>query len=365
MTGFIILTTLGINMEENTTNSKNIFYILMFFVIILAGFILKSLSSVILPVIFAVMLAFVLFPIIKKINNKTRIPWIVSTLLVFFLFLIVFIGISSLIINSLTTIFDQYPKYEKKFMSIYTILAENFNLEIDSTKSFIDNVWKNLKVREYIQKAAVSLSSGAVSFAKNLLTIVLLSVFLVLEMRVTKVKIQVAFKNDKEKVNKITHQIAGDTVHYISIKFFISLATGVLCYLATKIIGMDFPLVWAFISFLMNFIPIFGSIIAVGITTLFSILQFYPESIAKPIFILLFMILINFTLGNIIEPRIEGKNLNLSPFIILVCLPLWGYIWGFIGMLLAVPMTVIIKIICENIDDLKSIAVILGNKPEE
>ena len=122
-------------MEENTTNSKNIFYILMFFVIILAGFILKSLSSVILPVIFAVMLAFVLFPIIKKINNKTRIPWIVSTLLVFFLFLIVFIGISSLIINSLTTIFDQYPKYEKKFMSIYTILAENFNLEIDSTKS--------------------------------------------------------------------------------------------------------------------------------------------------------------------------------------------------------------------------------------
>ena len=352
-------------MEENTTNSKNIFYILMFFVIILAGFILKSLSSVILPVIFAVMLAFVLFPVIKKINIKTRIPWIVSTLLVFFLFLIVFIGISSLIINSLTTIFDQYPKYEKKFMSIYTILAENFNLEIDSTKSFIDNVWKNLKVREYIQKAAVSLSSGAVSFAKNLLTIVLLSVFLVLEMRVTKVKIQVAFKNDKEKVNKITHQIAGDTVHYISIKFFISLATGVLCYLATKIIGMDFTLVWAFISFLMNFIPIFGSIISVGITTLFSILQFYPESIAKPIFILLFMILINFTLGNIIEPRIEGKNLNLSPFIILVCLPLWGYIWGFIGMLLAVPMTVIIKIICENIDDLKGIAVILGNKPEE
>ncbi len=352
-------------MEENTQSNKKIFYILLFFMIILAGFILKSLSSVILPVIFAVMLAFVLFPIIKKINNKIKVPWIVSTLLVFLLFFIVFFGISSLILNSLTTIFDQYPKYEKKFMSVYTVIAENFNLEIDSTKSFIDNVWKNLKVREYIQKAAVSVSSGAVAFGKNLLTVVLLSVFLVLEMRVTKDKIQVAFRNDKEKVNKITHQIAGDTVHYISIKFFISLATGILCYIATKIIGLDFPLVWAFVSFLMNFIPIFGSIIAVGITTLFSILQFYPESIFKPIFIFLFMILVNFTLGNILEPRIEGKNLNLSPFVILVCLPLWGYIWGFIGMLLAVPMTVIIKIICENIDDLRGIAVILGNKPSD
>ncbi|MCR5188810.1 MAG: AI-2E family transporter [Treponema sp.] len=351
--------------ETNKTGDKKIFYILLFFAVILTGFLLKSLSSVVLPVIFAVMLSFVLFPIIKKINNKTKIPWIISTLIVFFIFFVIFFGISSLILNSLSTIFNQYPKYEKKFMSIYTIIAENFHLEIDSSQSFIDNVWKNLKVREYIQKAAVSISSGAVAFGRNLLTVVLLAIFLVLEMRITKDKMQVAFKNDKEKFNKISHQIAGDTVHFLSIKFFISLATGILVYIATKILRMDFPLVWAFISFLMNFIPIFGSIIAVIITTLFAILQFYPDSIVQPIFIFIFMIGANFVLGNILEPRIEGKNLGLSPFVILVCLPLWSYIWGFVGMLLAVPMTVIIKIICENIDDLRGIGVILGNKPSE
>ena len=179
-------------------------------------------------------------------------------------------------------------------------------------------------------------------------------------MRLTKQKIYSAFDNDEEKVNKISHQVAHDTVNYISIKFFISLCTGLLVFLITWILKMDFSIVWAFLAFIMNFIPIFGSIISVTITTLFAILQFYP-SIGKPIFVLIFMIIVNFGLGNILEPRIEGKNLGLSPFVILVCLSLWGYIWGFVGMILAVPMTVIIKIICENTDYLKSIGILLGN----
>ena len=73
------------------------------------------------------------------------------------------------------------------------------------------------------------------------------------------------------------------------------------------------------------------------------------------------MVVINFTIGNILEPRIEGKHLGLSPFIILVSLSVWGYIWGFAGMIFAVPIMVIIKICCENIDYLNPIAVMLGN----
>ena len=79
-------------------------------------------------------------------------------------------------------------------------------------------------------------------------------------------------------------------------------------------------------------------------------------------FIFLFMIAVNFILGQILEPRIEGERLGLSPFAILVSLTLWGYIWGFIGMILAVPMTVIIKIFCENIPNLNIISTVLGKK---
>lgn len=349
----------------NNTADNRIFYILLFFAVIAAGFIFKTLSSVLLPVIISVMLSFVLLPIIKKLNVKTGIPWVISSILIMGLFIIVFFALFSLLARSLSMIVAEYPKYETKFMSIYTVVAKSLDLEIDESKSFFDNIWSFLKVREYVQKAAVFLSSGMVAFGKNLLSVALLSMFLLMEMRISKRKMHYAFREDKEKINRVLHQIARDTVNYISIKFLISLITGVLCWGVTWMLGMDFPVVWAFLAFIMNFIPIFGSIISVGITTLFSIIQFYPESIGKSVFILLFLIILNFTLGNILEPRIEGKNLGLSPFVILVCLSLWGYIWGFFGMILAVPMTVIIKIICENIDYLNSLAVILGNDPKK
>lgn len=324
------------------------------------GFLLKTLSAVFLPVVIAVILAFVLLPIIKKLTEKLRFPWILASVLTIALCLAAFLGLSSLLVKSLNTIIAEYPKYERKFMSIYGIIAKSFNLEIDSDKSFIENIWKFLKVKEFVQNIAVFLSSGMLGFAKNLFTVFLLCVFLLIEMQLTKQKVYAAFGNDQERINVISHQIVHDTVNYISIKFFISLCTGLLVFLATWILKMDFNIVWAFLAFIMNFIPIFGSIISVTVTTIFAILQFYP-SLGKPIFILIYMIIVNFGLGNVLEPRIEGKNLGLSPFVILVCLSLWGYIWGFVGMLLAIPMTVIIKIICENIRDLKSIGIFLGN----
>lgn len=349
-------------MEENNVSNK-ILYVCLFFAVILIGVISKLLASVIMPVVIAVLFTFVLLPLIKKINSF-KIPWALSSVLVVILFVVFISGILSLLVNSLSTIVAEYPKYESKFMTLYSYLSTTFGIEFDEGKSFAQNLWKNLKVQEYAQKTAVFLSSGAVSFVKNMFTIVLMILFLAIELKLTKQKMRTAFTNDKEKVSSIANQIAEETIRYVSIKFFISLATGILAWLVTMIIGMDFPIVWGFLSFLMNFVPIFGSIIAVGITTLFAALQFYPN-FAIPAFILIFLIAVNQILGTIIEPRIEGKNLGLSPFVILVCLSFWGYIWGFLGMLLAVPVTVIIKIVCENIKELKIIAIVLGNNKEK
>ncbi len=349
-------------MEEQKFTNR-IFYILLFFAFILSGFLAKLLSSVLIPITFSVMLSFILLPIIKKINLKTGIPWVISSILAVVLFCIFFIGVSSLLVSSLTMIVSEYPKYESKFRAAYQLIAKNFHLEIDETKSFIENMWTFLKVREYVQKAAVFLSSGVFSFSKNLFLIALMSTFLLIEMRITKRKMHYAFSKEKDKVSRISHQIVNETMRYISIKFIISLATGILCFLATWITKMDFPIVWGFLAFIMNFIPIFGSVISVGLTTLFAIVQF-NLTWAIPLTIFIIMATINLVLGNIIEPRIEGKNLGISPFVILVSLSIWGYIWGFTGMILAVPLTVIIKIICENIDYLNSIAIILGNNPK-
>ena len=249
-------------------------------------------------------------------------------------------------------------------MSIYQLIAQNLDIEIDSSKSLFQNLWASLKVREYTQKLAVSLSSGVISFTKTLFLIALMTAFILLEMRLTKRKMHYAFKNNRAKITRISNQIINQTMRYISIKFFISLATGVLCGIASLVIGLDFPIVWGFLAFIMNFIPIFGSIISIGMTTIFSLIQFYP-SWGKTLFVLIFMTSVNMILGNILEPRIEGKNLGISPVIILISLSLWGYIWGFTGMLIAVPLMVIIKIVCENIDYLKALAILIGNDPRQ
>lgn len=352
-------------MEDNKDTNK-IFYILLFFAIVLTCAIFKTLSSVILPVIFALILAFTLLPLIQFLNIKLKFPWILGTFSIIFLLIIVIFGISSLLVSSLSSIFSEYPKYETKFLYIYQLIAQQFNLEFDAGQSFIENVWKYLQVRQYIQKGAIFLSTGLVSFSKSVLLILLLLTFLLLEIRFTKKKISRNLnESSKSTVLSIIQTVINETQKYLSIKFFVSLATGFLVTIVSIIFGLDFPIVWGFLAFLMNFIPTFGSIISVLITTLFGLLQFYPESILKVILLFILLVAINFTIGNIIEPKIEGEQLGLSPFVILVSLSLWGWIWGFVGMILAVPMTVICKIVCENISYLKIIAVILGNSSDK
>ncbi len=349
---------------NQTNNSNRMFYLVLFLAVVLAGFLCKTMSTVLIPVVLSFMLSFVFLPIIKKLNVKTGIPWVICSLIIVILFFGALLGLTSILITSLTGIIAEYPKYENRFMSIYQVIAQNLDIEIDNSKSLFQNLWTSLKVREYTQKLAVMLSSGVISFSKTIFLISIMTAFILIEMRLTKRKMHYAFKDNKAKISRISHQIINQTVRYISIKFFISLSTGILCGLASLIIGLDFPIVWGFLAFIMNFIPIFGSIISVGFTTLFSLLQFYPNW-GKTVFVLVFMTSVNMILGNILEPRIEGKNLGISPVMILISLSLWGYIWGFTGMLLAVPLMVIIKIVCENIDYLKGLAIIIGNDPRQ
>ncbi len=352
-------------MEDNKNYTRSIYYILICFLIILCFTLCKILSSVILPVVFCVIFSFVLMPVIKNISQKCKIPWVLSSIIIFILFVAALFALSSLLVSGLSSIISEYPKYESKFMSIYSLIAQKFNLEIDESKSFIENLLKYLNVRDVIQKGALFLSSGVFTFGRNVLLVLLMLAFLIVELRLSTKKISYAFEGKiKSKVLRLSERIISETVRFLSIKFFISLITGLLVYLGTIIIGLDFPIVWAFLAFIMNFIPTFGSIISVLLTTVFALLQFYPGW-GKIIFIFVFMTAINFILGNILEPRIEGKNLGLSPFVILVSLTLWGYLWGFVGMILAVPMTVIIKIVCENISFLHGVAIILGNDPLE
>jgi predicted PurR-regulated permease PerM len=110
----------------------------------------------------------------------------------------------------------------------------------------------------------------------------------------------------------------------------------------------------------LNFIPNIGSLVSWAGTTLFALVQFWPEP--GPILAAgTVMLAVNFILGNAVEPKIQGDNLGLSPFVIVASLVGWGWLWGFAGLVLAVPMTVIIKIVCENVPILEPVSILLGS----
>ncbi len=359
--------------DKNQQKSTKIIILLLFFIaLVFAVAITKILASFFKPVVLAFLISFLFFPLIKRLNIKCRIPWTLAILIVYIIFFGVFIGLSNILAASIESILKAIPEYNNRFISIYKKLSETldanskflffFNLNTD--KSLIQNLFEQLNIFSALKQAAINFTGGFLTFTKTLFLVILLSFFLLAEMHFTRRKINTAFEgNNLKRVHKIINNVISEITHFITIKFIISLATGIVITVACCAIKMDFPLVWGFFAFAMNFIPTFGSIISSVVTILFSILQFYPSPLPVVI-ISLVMITTNFALGNILEPKIEGENLGLSPFIILISLSFWGWLWGILGMLIAVPLMVIVKIFCENISFLQPIAIFIGGNPK-
>jgi len=355
-------------MDQKNDYQKPIFIALLILSVITVAAVLRVTSSVVLPLTIAILVSMVFEPVLEKMNKVLHIPWALGIVIILVAIAIVIWMVAQLIVSSVGTIVATLPKYEERFTLIYEAIAGMLDLPFDAEESVFTNLWNQMGVRSAVQNFLLSLSTGTIGFLKSFVMVLLCALFFLLEMQYLRSKLQAAFMSADEEDNKIsqtrvTVMISGiidQVTRYISTKFFISLLTGVLVYVGLKIMGLDFAVVWAFFAFVLNFIPNFGSIISVASTTIFALLQFYPQwgLVAG---VGLYMLLVNFTLGNFIEPRIQGKNLGLSPFVIIASLSLWGWIWGFAGMILGVPMMVIVKIICENFPFLRPVAILLGS----
>ena len=354
-------------MNNKGTNFHGIFFLLLFLTAIAVGVILKLTASVVLAVVVSVLLSLVFYPVVKKLNEKLHFPWWLGILVVFVVFFGIIFSMANILTSSFSSILESLPAYEERLNTIYAKIAEQFNIEVNTDMTFAENMWSHISIRNTVGKYALSFTNVIYNFSRNLLLVVLFSVFLLAEMNATKEKIRKAFEEEGRengKVKEIARNIVTDVTRYIFIKFIMSVATGVLVTLGVLIVRLKFPLVWGFLAFLLNFIPTFGSIISGVLTVLFALIQFYP-SWGIVIYVAILMRVINMVIGSIIEPRVQGQNLGISPFIILVSLSLWGWMWGFVGMLIAVPIMVIIKIICENISYLRPIAILIGGKPKD
>jgi len=342
-------------------NSGRVMVIMVGFIcVFLLAAAMKLMAPILIPFAVALLLSFIFDPIVSALE-RIRLPRPLGIAIVVILIGVGFYLIGLLLFVSIKRLIGLYPRYELRFTIIYEQVAQLLDLPYDDKISLLSNLFGQLGFRQKVQSFALGLSNESISILGNLAIVLIFMVFLMLERSHFKDKILAAFEGRvSDKIRKIASTIMVQIVRYLSVKFLISAITGILAFVLYTSVGLEFALIWGAIAFALNFIPNIGSILAGVGATVFALVQFWPNPV--PILIVAIgILLINQILGNFVEPRVVGESLDLSPFIVLFSLGVWGWLWGFMGLVLAVPLTVVVKIICENIPILEPVSTIMGS----
>jgi AI-2 transport protein TqsA len=340
-------------------SGRAVFFMMVFICVIFTAAVLKLASTVILPFTIAALLAFVMYPLIK-IMEKIHCPLFLSILLVVLIIIIGMYILGMVLFSSGKMIVMHFPNYEKRFNEIYHWLARLLDLPNDEDLSFWQNLWGQEAIRTFVRNFTISFSNIFLKFISGAVLVVLFMVFLLLEASFFREKLLLAFEHRIGRFDRMGNDIVSQVARYLAAKFVISLVNGVVLALCFSFTKLEFAVVWGVIQFIMNFIPTFGSIVVGVIVSFFALLQFWPEP--GPVILVIAIILVTNMITYVLDPKIIGDNVRISPIVVLASVAIWGYIWGFAGMILAVPMMVIIKIVCENIPIMEPVSILMGSK---
>ena len=199
--------------------------------------------------------------------------------------------------------------------------------------------------------------SALSSVLANVFLILLTVVFIRLEAADFPKKLRLVLKNPERSLSAI-EKFSQDAKRYLVIKTLTSAATGLVIWLWLLILGVDYPLLWATLSFLLNYVPNIGPIIAALPVALLALVQL---GVGSALLTVLGFVVVHIVLGNIIEPKVMGKGLSMSPLVVFLSMVFWGWVLGPIGMILSVPMTSLVKIGLESHKDTRRVAILLGS----
>jgi AI-2 transport protein TqsA len=321
------------------------------FVIIVAG--MRAATSIINPFLLAVFLSSLCAPLLYWLQRRgvpkgLAVSIILLGLLVVALLLIIFVG------RSLNTLSQQLPGYQERLTETVTQVFAWLNsqgLDIDMTK---------FPLTDYVTpRTVMNLVSYGLSFLRGLFTnmfLILLTVlFILLETSGFPRKLQAAFP-DPERTLVHFKTMTANVNRYVGFKTLFSLATGVSIWILLAIIGVEFAGTWGVLAFFLNFIPAIGSFIAAIPAIFWALVQL---GLPSALLTALAYLVVNITIGNLLEPKFMGHKLGLSPLVVILSLIFWGWVLGPIGMVLSVPLTMIAKIALATIEDTRWIAIML------
>lgn len=323
--------------------------------IVVAG--LKSAASLIQPFLVAALLAAMSMPLMHWLRSK-GIPRFIAVPTTILAVLLVLTVAGFLVGGSINNFTEALPRYQSRLQSmVNTGIAWLNQRGVEVPREAVFDLVNPGIVLDMVG----NLLTTVASFLSKTVLVILTMVFILLEAAGFSDKLHICFGNDRNQLLWFS-TMRMKVQRYLAVKTLISLCTGVTVGLALWALQIDFPLLWGLLAFILNFIPNLGSILAALPTVLLTIVQ---HGIGRAIIVAILYLLVNVTFGNGIEPYFMGRRLGLSTLVVFLSMVFWGWIWGPLGMLLSVPLTMIVKIMLESSSDLRWIAVLLDANPPE
>ena len=316
--------------------------------------VLSAARSVLFPFILAVFISYVLDPVFAALV-KLKVPKPAATALVLLAAFFIFYLLGAVVFASAKTLAAELPGFGQRLSDIAGTLEKSFG-----------GLPLKLRIASYLDQvdlgniAALVLSSIGpfVGLVSKLFLLFLFLTFIVAGRGKATAKIGKTLP--RATANQVTEALGNINIQvrrYLVIKTVMSLINGLTVWLVLEIFRVDFAMLFGFLAFLLNYIPNIGSTVAAVLRVGFAFFQF--GTLWVPLWILVITVGLDLVMGNFVEPRVVGRGLSLSPLLVLFSLVFWGWLWGIPGMIMAVPLMAVIKIVCQNIPVLSHVAVLM------
>ena len=326
-------------------------------IVSIIGYFLIIGSSILIPLVVAVFIWQLLNTFSRLIKQipvmGSRLPDWLSMIIAMGIVVFSLIIFVNILTSNINGVIEASGRYQTNLMKIFDGIEQHYHIEL------LANLTHFMKALN-LQPMLISLSGMFTSLASSTVLILLYIVFLFIEQHFLIQKIDAIFPamEDRLLINNILTHIVHDIQSYMGLKSFLSIVTSIASWVIMKWVGLDFAEFWSLLIFFLNFIPNIGAIIAIIFPTILAAVQFPTWG---PFFeILVGLGVVQFVVGNLIEPRFLSNSLNLSLLVILFALTLWGAIWGVLGMFLAIPITVMMMIVFAHFEQTRPIAILLS-----
>jgi AI-2 transport protein TqsA len=334
---------------------------------VIAVFVLKTLGPILKPLLIAIFLYILISPI-EQFLMRIKVPRFVAYVLIFIALFIVGFFLSKLISYNVKSFMEKLPIYAQSIQRMIAGFAVWLGPSTFLGEIGVDWIPADLPIsastinrvlREY---AAWGIGS-VFGLVGTLFLIFFLMVFIILEVEQFRPRAIYAYgKRRSNRILRVIKAVNRDVRKYLVIKTALAAVDGIILALLLWACGVEFSILWGVSAFMLFFIPYVGVHVAILLPVLMVLVQF---SGAAALLMLVVLGIIQILMGNYVSPRIMGRGLNLSPLVILFSLTFWGWLWGVVGVFLAIPITATIKIIMEDTPSMRKTARLLGTVSEQ